>query len=285
MTARRTSTGCWPTAATAVAGVMGSPIRHSLSPAIHNAAFAAAGLDWAFLAFDVAIGAAPAAIAGARALGVRGLAVTMPHKAAAAAAADILDPVASRLGAANTIVYRDGQVLAASTDGPGFLGALSELGVGVEGRRCVVLGAGGAARAVVLSLAGAGAARVSVVARSEARAEEAAALAGAAGSATSDPVTVRTADLVVNCTPLGMSPGDELPLAPDLLGEGQLVFDLVYEPRETAFLAAARARGADVCNGLAMLVHQAAGQFELWTGEPAPLRVMREAATSAGGQA
>ncbi len=276
----------WPSAATSVVGVIGSPVRHSLSPAIHNAAFATLDLDWAFLAFEVPAGSAREAIAGARALGVRGLAVTMPHKAAAADAADVLDPLVRRLGAANTLVLDGETMRATSTDGAGFLAGLRETGVEVAGARCAVVGAGGAARAVVVALVEAGAARVDVWARRPAQAEEAVSLAGMPASVAVGPEVAGEARIVVNATPLGMAGAGagELPFDPGLVGPGQLVVDLVYRPAETALLAAARSRGAEVLNGLPMLVHQAALQFELWTGRPAPIAAMREAAGADGDQ-
>jgi len=272
---------------TTIAGVIGDPIGHSLSPALHNAAFAALGLDWAYLAFPVAPQDVRAALTGAVALGVRGLSVTMPHKVAAAKSADQRTPAVELLGAANTIVVRSGMSVAHSTDGAGLLADLRD-GAGFEpsGRRCVVLGAGGAARATVLALATAGAASVVVVNRTAARAELAARLAGPSGRVgTVDDVA--DAELVVNATPVGMEPtrghGPSAPRpggAEDLsslgsrLAAGQLAVDLVYAPRETPFLAAASAQGAGTRNGLGMLVGQAAVAFQLWTGEQAPLEQM-----------
>jgi shikimate dehydrogenase len=254
---------------------------------MHNAAFAAEGLDWAYLAFEVRPGDVPAAFAGARALDLGGLSVTIPHKAAAAAEVDELSPSARAVGAVNTVVpVGAGRLRGDNTDGAGFLASLADEGFDPAGRRCVVVGAGGAARAVVHALAGAGAAEVVVVNRSPARAEETAALAGAAGrvGSTSD---VAGAELVVNATPLGLAgPGDiagALPLDPALLGPGQLVVDLVPNPAVTPWMVAAKAGGATVAGGLGMLVHQGALAFELWTGRPAPLGVMRAAAVRALG--
>jgi shikimate dehydrogenase len=270
----------WPTAATAVAGVIGSPVRHSLSPLLHNAAFRACGLDWAYLAFEVPAGSAGRAIAGARALGVRGLSVTMPHKQPAAEAADRVSSVVRRLGAANTLLFDEDGVRAESTDGEGLVAAVRERGFEPSGARCGVLGAGGAARAVVLALATAGAAEVAVWARRKDRAEAATALAASGQGRTVDVTSeLAGADLLVNATPLGMQDHD----GPQLFTEagsfhaGQMVVDLVYDPVETPLLELAARGGASVMNGLPVLVHQAARQFELWTGEPAPLRAMWEA--------
>jgi shikimate dehydrogenase len=275
-----------------VAGVIGDPVRHSLSPVLHNAAFAALGLDWVYLAFAVPARELPAALAGIRALGVDGLSVTMPHKGAVAAGVDRLSPTAARLGSANTVVRRGGDLVAESTDGDGFLAAL-RLDEGWEpaGRRCLVLGTGGAARALVLALGQAGAAQVSVVGRRAEQAQATAALAGPAGrvAGTDDVVD---ADLVVNATPVGMAgvvgldggrvpPAVPFDLDGERLGAGQLVVDLVYAPALTPLLERARRGGARTANGLGMLIHQAALQFRLWTGEDPPLEVMSAAAMSA----
>jgi shikimate dehydrogenase len=263
---------------TRLAAVIGAPVRHSLSPAIHNAAFRALDLDWVYLAFEVAPGDAPAALAGMRALGLGGLSVTMPHKDAVAAVVDRLGDDARLLGAVNCVTPVDGDLVGDNTDGPGFLRALAaDTGFDPTGRRCAVVGAGGAARAVVLALARAGAAEVVVVNRTPARGERAAALAGPVGRiGRADDVA--DAELVVNATPLGMRPDhDELPVDVELLRTGQVVADLVYRPFETPLLAAARARGLIATNGLGMLVHQAALAFERWTSRTAPLEVMEAA--------
>jgi shikimate dehydrogenase len=276
-----------PTATTRLAAVIGNPVRHSLSPTLHNAAFAALGLDWTYVAFEVQEGAAADALAAMRVLGIEGLSVTMPHKADVAAAVDRMSPVAARLGAVNC-VCRDTSVVAGknlligeNTDGEGFLRSLADdAGFDPAGRRCLVLGAGGAARAVVLALAGAGAGEVGVSNRSRERAESAAALAGDVGRVV-PPTAAVGADLIVNATPVGMAGRDtntiELPIDVNLLSPGQVVADLIYHPIRTALLEAAALRGAFAVNGLGMLLHQAGLAFELWTGEPAPIGAMRTA--------
>jgi shikimate dehydrogenase len=273
----------WPDAGTSVVGVAGYPVRHSLSPLLHNAAFAELGLNWISVGFEVAPGKLAAALDGMRALEVRGLSVTMPHKAEAAALCDECAPVAARLGAVNCVSNRDGVLHGENTDGVGFLASLERAaGFDPAGRRCVVLGAGGAARAVILALADAGAELVTVVNRTAARAVEAAALAGAAGRSAevgegADAVA-REAELVVNATAVGMAGAGSSDasglVAPTLLHGGQVVVDLVYVPRPTPWLAAAAEGGATPVDGLGMLVHQAAAQLELWTGLPAPVDVM-----------
>ncbi len=301
-------------AAGRVAAVIGDPARHSRSPAIHKAAFAATGIDWAFTAFEVPAGGGAAALAVMRVLGLAGLSVTMPLKAEAAEAADVRDDVVEVLGAANCIVpLGDGRLRAANTDAAGFLAGLkADAGISAVGLRVALLGAGGAARAVALGLATAGAADVAVINRTPARAEAAVAAANSAvrppqsgeadeaGRASEKCDTAESvessragvgrvgslddvggADLVVNATSVGMgAPASRsgMPCDPALLRPGQVAVDLIYEPLETAWLAAVRQRGVEAHNGLSMLVHQAAAAFELWTGVGAPVEVMRRAA-------
>ena len=273
-----------PTATTRVAAVVGHPVRHSLSPVLHNAAVRALDLDWVYLAFDVGPGSGADAVRAMRTLGIDGLSVTMPHKADVAAAVDRLSPTADRLGAVNCVHLEGGEVVGESTDGVGFIDALrNDEGFDPAGARCVVLGAGGAARAVVLALGEAGAAEVAVVNRTEDRAAEAAALAGDAGRV-GDADAAAEADLVVNATPVGMAgadASDSSPIAASLLRPGQVVVDLVYHPLRTPLLSAARKRGATAVTGLGMLIHQAAHAFRLWTGEDPPLEAMSAAALGA----
>lgn len=264
------------TARTRVAGVIGAPVEHSLSPALHNAAFAAAGLDWVYVAFPVPPGEAPAALAGMRALGVAGLSVTMPHKDDVARLVDEPSSDVVALGAANCVVAGPGgRLRGESTDGPGFVRSLLDAGVDPSGARCCVVGAGGAARAVVLALARAGASEVAVVNRTREKAERAAALAGEVGVVAEAPPAAT--EILVNATSIGMGTA-ELPVDAGALRPGLVVADLVYHPRRTALLAAAEAAGATPVDGLGMLVHQAALAFELWTGVDAPVAAMLAAA-------
>lgn len=265
------------TGATRVAGVIGDPVAHSLSPALHNAAFAAVGLDWVYVALPVAAGRGHEAVAAMRTLGIAGLSVTMPHKDAVALAADERSDDVRILGAANTLV-RNGDVISAhTTDGVGFIGALRAAGCEPTGMRCAVIGAGGAARAVVLALAREGAADVVVVNRTASRA--AAAVSCGLGAARSGHLDdVADADLVVNATPVGMGGDRSSPIRGGLLRPGQWVNDLVYHPLHTPLLAAAEAAGARPIDGLGMLVHQAGEQFRLWTGTLPPLDAMHDAA-------
>jgi shikimate dehydrogenase len=268
------------TGSTRVAAVIGDPIRHSRSPAIHNAAFAAVGLDWVFVAFEVPAGAGRDAVRAVRGLGLGGMSVTMPHKQDAAWACDELTPDATALGVVNAVVPTDrGRLLGASTDGEGFLRSLRDHGVEPGTRRAVVLGAGGAARAIVLALGNTGA-DVTVAARRPDAAESAAGLVRGARTVSLADCDVAAYDLVVNATPLGMQ-GEPPPIDTEQLTPSQFLVDTVYHPVETPLLAAARARGVPCTNGLGMLVHQAALAFELWTGVDAPLDAMRAAAQPA----
>lgn len=274
--------------ATRAAGVMGSPVRHSLSPAIFNAAFSASGLDWAYLAFDVPEGAAGLAMAGMRALGLEGMSVTMPHKTAIVGALDVLTDDATVLDAVNCVARVGTTLVGHNTDGAGLIDALRiDEGIEVDGLRFAVVGAGGAARAVIRSLGMQGAASVTVINRSQDRAEEAARLAGPVGSV-GETSAIAAADVVINATPLGMGvvvtttgESEPLPLDPALLGSGQILVDLIYHPAVTPLIAAARARGVQAVNGMGMLIHQAAHAFRHWTSEEPPLEAMSAAAVSA----
>lgn len=265
------------TGATRVAAVIGSPVRHSLSPALHNAAFTQLGLDWVYTAFEVSPGEAQAALDAMRTFRLGGLSVTMPHKEAVAGAVDSLDPAAAALRSVNTVVPQtDGSLKGYSTDGAGFVASLAAAGVVVAGRAVCVLGAGAAARSIIDELSRAGAARVAVVNRTAGAAEEAALLAGAIG-VVGGATDVRDAEIVINATSVGMA-ADDMPCDPSVLRAGQVVADIVYHPRETALLRAAKAAGAVTVEGLGMLVHQAALQQQLWHGHLPDIAVMVAAA-------
>ena len=265
------------TGATRIAAVIGSPVRHSLSPALHNAAFTQLGLDWVYTAFEVSPGEAQAALDAMRTFRLGGLSVTMPHKEAVAGAVDSLDPAAAALRSVNTVVPQaDGSLKGYSTDGAGFVASLAAAGVVVAGRTVCVLGAGAAARSIIDELSRAGAARVAVVNRTAGAAEEAALLAGAIG-VVGVATDVRDAEIVINATSVGMA-ADDMPCDPSVLRAGQVVADIVYHPRETALLRSAKAAGAVTVEGLGMLVHQAALQQQLWHGHLPDIAVMLAAA-------
>jgi shikimate dehydrogenase len=259
-----------------LAAVIGSPVRHSLSPAMHNAVFEANALDWRFTRFDVVAGGVPAALAAMSVLDIGGYAVTTPHKEAAAGAVDEVDAAAAVLDSVNTIVLRDdGSTFGASTDGVGLVAWVEASGVVVADARIVVLGAGAAARSIVDALARADAADIAIVNRTASAAERAADLSPVAHVAGLD--AVAEARLVVNATSVGMGT-HECPVDPALLHHGLAVADIVYHPLDTALLRAARAAGAQAIDGLGMLVHQAVVQQELWTGRRADPTVLRAAA-------
>lgn len=267
---------------TGVVGVIGDPVGHSLSPIIHNAAFGATGLDWVYVAFPVPTASGSMVVSAMKTLGIRGLSVTMPHKDFVAAYADEVSGDVGLLGAANTLILlEDGRVRAETTDGDGCIASLLEGGCNVAGKRCVVLGAGGTGRAVVLALARARAQSIVVVNRSPDRAAAAAQLGRDAGAVCTlgDQISVTDAEVIINATSVGMGhqtlADSELVIPPDLLHKGQFVQDLIYFPLKTAFLIAAEKQGATVIGGIGMLIHQAARQFTLWTGEEAPIEVMQ----------
>ena len=281
-----------PSGATRVAAVIGDPIAHSLSPAMHNAAFQALGLDWIYTAFRVPRGRGAAAVEAMRVLDLAGMSVTMPHKADVATAVDTLGPVSAKLGVVNTVSWSAGTpgvLVGESTDGAGFLDAVADEGFDVRGARCVVFGSGGAARAVCDAASRAGAARLVVVARNVVDGESCATLAGPTASAVSGAdrgvveAAVREADLVVNATPVGMETGSDTPMdvVEEWFAPHQLVVDLVYHPASTQFMRIAAAGGARSTNGLGMLIHQARRQVEMWTGESPPTEVLVRAANEA----
>ena len=269
--------------ATHVVGIVGWPVDHSLSPAIHNAAFAAAGLDWVYVPLPVPPQELRDALAGLAALGLRGVNITMPHKTEAADLIEGLSEDARLLRAVNTVVIHGDDVQGENTDAPGFDRFLRrDAGFDPEGRTALIYGSGGAARACALALARAGVAQLTVAARDEARAAPLVAMV----EALNVPVTLvrpgdvggLALDLVVDATPVG-GPGAEAvqPSLP-LLGAGVLVVDLLYDPPATALLQRAKEAGAMALGGLGHLLEQAALSFELWTGTPAPLDVMSAAA-------
>ena len=256
---------------TRLVGLLRHPLSHSLSPRMQNAAFAARGLDWAYVPLPVEPSRLEAAAAGLVALGFVGANVTIPHKTAILAFCDELDEVAERAGSVNTIVVRDGRLLGSSTDGAAVVDQVS-----AAGARVLVLGAGGAAQAVATALVGAGCASLRVAARQPERAH---ALASRllslfperdVGGEEAWPPQGGDATLVVNATPVR----DEAVVEP---ASGQTVVDLAYKAdgQPTALVAAARDRGCEIVDGLDVLVAQGATSFERWTGIPAPVNVMR----------
>lgn len=267
------------TAATALCGVILHPAGHTRSPAMHNAAFRALGLDAVYLAFDVPPEALADAVRGARALRIRQLAVSLPHKEAVMELLDEVEETARTIGAVNTVTLRGGRLVGSNTDWIGAVRAL-ERETGLEGRRAVVLGAGGAARGVVFGLVRRGA-RVTVLNRTRSRAEALARSLGAAGAGPLEELPRLEYDVLVQTTSVGLR-GDESPVPPAWIRPGAVVLDAVYDPPETRLLREARARGARIVPGKWMLVYQAAEQIRLWTGREPPVEVMARAFDAAG---
>ena len=270
---------------TQIVGVIGWPTEHSLSPPMHNAAFQALGLDWCYLPFAVHPAHLREALAGVRGLGLRGINVTVPHKEGVASLVDELTSAARAIGAVNTVMRRGEALIGHNTDAGGFLRALREAGLEPKGCSALVLGAGGAARAVVYALASVGA-QIIILNRTVERAHALAAeftgvsqtarLEGGPLDANSLRLEMARPDLVVNATSLGMWPQvDTTPWPEELpFPSHSLLFDLVYNPRETRLMRHALRGGASAVGGLRMLVHQGAEAFALWTGREPPVETM-----------
>lgn len=276
------------TGTTRLCFILGRPIAHTLSPTMHNAAFAALALPYVYLPWAVPPEGLGAATAAFRAMeNFAGANVTVPHKEAIRFHLDALSPEAEGIGAVNTVIPRDGRLLGHNTDGLGFIASLREGGMDPRGARVLLLGAGGGAKGVAYALAAEGTAEITVANRSPERAE---ALVGALAArfrrcqflalplqAPGVAEAVKSADVLINATSVGLAPGETLPLDLGGLRPTTLVCDLIYRPLETAFLEAARGKGCRVLNGLGMLLHQGAAGFRLFTGVDAPLDAMRAA--------
>ncbi len=274
---------------TKICGIIGDPIEHTMSPVMHNAAFKNKGVDYVYLAFRVKKEELGKAIEGMRALNIRGLSVTIPHKVAVIPFLDELDPLADKIGAVNTIVNDDGVLKGYNTDAIGFLQALFERGIEPKGKSVVILGAGGASRAISFILVERGAHIVILnrlleldwakelarrILRTFAKEVEALEL-----NRKNLAKALEKADILVNATSVGMSPNvSETPVTPDLLRPNLVVYDIVYNPIKTRLQREAEVAGATVISGLDMLVWQGALAFEKWTGRKAPVNLMKEEA-------
>jgi 3-dehydroquinate dehydratase/shikimate dehydrogenase len=258
-------------------GVIGHPIGHSMSPPMHNASLNAVGAEGVYVSFDVESDVV-SFVRAAFALGCRGLSVTIPHKLEVMNALDEIEPAAKRIGAVNTVYLKDGKLVGTNSDLYGATSAIAKAAGGLDslnGASALVIGAGGAARAIVFGLTDAGA-RVSVTDIFEDKARELASAAGAECAAHAD-VDVSRYDVIANASPVGMHPKvDATPVDGAKLRAPQIVFDAVYNPRETRLLREARAAGCRVAEGIEMFVGQGAKQFELFTGRAAPLETMKE---------
>jgi shikimate dehydrogenase len=272
---------------TRVCGVIGNPIEHTLSPTIHNAAFNHLELDFVFLAFRVKAAELENAIRGMRGLGIHGLNVTMPHKSTVIGYLDEVDSTVKFLGSANTILNKDGKLSGFNTDGVGALKALRENGTELSEKKVLLLGAGGAAKAIAFSLAK----EVEELAILNRAAEKAKELAETLGrisdkkvvgdSLFSDTIqkNLRDSDVLINATSVGMYPNvSQSIVPPQWLKPDLTVMDIVYNPVETRLAKDAEAEGAKVISGVEMLIYQGAASFEIWTGRSAPIEVMRRAA-------
>jgi shikimate dehydrogenase len=258
-------------------GVVGNPIGHSLSPAMHNAAFSASGKNAIYLAFETRD--VDGCIRGIRAFGIRGVSVTLPYKSAVIPFLDEVDGFAKRIGAVNTVANKQGRLVGYNTDAKGALKALEEK-IELPGKRCLIIGAGGTARAIGFMLRDHGV-HLSISNRSNGRGKDLACSLGCPFVPLGEAKGIQ-ADLLIQTTPVGMHPHeDRCIISTDVLSEGMVVMDIIYNPLETRLLKIARARGCLTINGLGMFIHQGAEQFRLWTGLEAPIRAMARAVEEA----
>lgn len=263
-------------------GVIGNPIGHSLSPAMHEAAFKELNIDGTYVAFEVEEDQLKQAIDGVRGLGIRGLNVTIPHKVEVMKYLDEIDPIAERIGAVNTIVHKDHRLIGYNTDGEGYLQALLPIiAKPLKEMRVLILGAGGAAKGVAISLALHGVKELCISNRTVSKADALAKECSAITHSSSMPITFAQArltefDLIINTTSIGMTPNvEQMPLSLEMIAPGVIVSDLIYTPSKTRWLKDAKSRGAIVQNGLEMFINQGALAFEKWTGKNAPREVMK----------
>ena len=275
---------------TTLVGVFGAPIKHTASPAMHNAAFAALDMNWVYLAFHVDPQNLRSALLGAGDMGLVGINLTVPHKILALDCVHEIDAEARKLGAVNTISIEKGKLRGFNTDGFGFLKAIKEdFNLSIKGKRVLVLGAGGAGRGIAVKCALDGAAKILVANRTLARIEP---IANEIRGTKSEFLPLKLAadeirkvihevDLVVNATSVGLQEGESLGLGTELFSPRLHVYDTIYRPAKTELLRIAESAGAKVANGLSMLLHQGAKAFEIWTKRKAPLAVMRRALRAA----
>ncbi len=263
--------------------IFGNPVRHSISPLMHNAAFSETGIDAVYLAFEPL--SIRDAVSAMKSLGIRGASVTIPFKIDVIRHLDDIDPLAASIGSVNTLVNSAGRVSGYNTDGYGAARSIEQCGVRLDAITCLIIGNGGSARAIAFTLADNGASII-IAGRNESRiAGLAADLQKRSPSARSilledlDTSFMDSVDVIINTTPVGMTPDTgSTPVDTSLINARHVVFDIVYAPHETMLLAAARERGCRVVYGVDMLVFQGARQFELWTGRNAPVEIMRRAA-------
>jgi shikimate dehydrogenase len=275
------------TGKTKVFGIFGWPVHHSLSPAMHNAAFRHLYLDGCYLPFAVRPEHLPIAVQAIIPLGLGGINITIPHKEKVISLLQEITPTAKFIGAVNTIEVKSGRLVGHNTDGEGFIRALMEKKVAVSGKKTLILGAGGSAKAVAVQLAMSGASSIIIANRTPDRAFEVAdSLKTHFPDTTMRVVTftpeavrkeLRDSDILVNTTSVGLKRSDPPPIPIDCLHPGLFVYDLIYNPPETPLLRNARVIGAPSMNGLGMLLHQGVLGFGIWTGKKAPVSVMKKA--------
>lgn len=260
-------------AKTKLVALIGNPVEHSLSPAMHNAAFAATGLNYVYLAFRVKD--VKKAIGGVRGLGLAGLNVTIPYKIGVMKYIDKLDPLAGKIGAVNVVVNKNGKLIGYNTDCSGAIRCL-EKRVKLKGKGVVLIGCGGAGRAITFGLKEKKA-KIFLIDRTERKARELAKKVN--GKAIKKGLLNKLDfDALVNATPVGMGPKkNKMPVGKNVLKKGLLVFDIVYNPAATKLLKEAKKRGCKTIGGLEMLLEQGIASFELWTGKRAPRKVMEKA--------
>jgi shikimate dehydrogenase len=270
---------------TRITGILGYPIKHTFSPAMHNAAFKALNLNYVYLPFQVHPGQLKEAIRGMRALGIVGANVTVPFKQEVIKYLDALSGEAESIGAVNTVCQSNGKLIGYNTDGAGFIASLKEAGIEPAGKVVCLIGAGGAGRAVAVALAQAGIERIFI---SDLVMEKACELVKTI-ERNFDKIYVESIEgdkikkilpissILINATPVGMQKDEPSPIHPELLHPDLVVCDLVYNPPETNLLKEAKKRGAKVLNGLGMLLHQGALSFNKWTNLKPPLDIMRKA--------
>lgn len=273
------------TGTTRLVGLVGYPVEHSFSPVMHNAAFRSLNMNYVYLPFPVARGHLQSAVRGLFCAGVSGLNVTVPYKEQVIEYLDEVDDYARAVGAVNTIVSKEGKLVGYNTDGPGFISSLTGQGFDVRGRKFVLLGAGGSARAVAFALAKAGAGGICIVNRTVARAEQLVKEIGVWVDAQAMGLDhgalgreIENSHWLINTTSVGMFPNThQLPLDAQLVRPGIGVVDLIYNPLRTKLLIEAQRQGLAALNGMEMLVYQGAASFSLWTGVEGPVDVMKQA--------
>jgi shikimate dehydrogenase len=272
---------------TTITGIFGFPVKHSMSPAMHNAAFKKLSLDLAYLPFEVHPAKIGQAVASLKALNIRGVNVTIPHKESVLEHLDSVDPLAKKIGSVNTIVNENGKLTGYNTDGPGFLKDLKSHGFSPKGKTILIVGAGGAGKAISHTLSHNGAKKVYIFDIDTVKLTKLVKHipCGVAVAAAGLVAAAKESSLLVNTTPIGMHSGDALPLPKDSLHKGLFVYDIIYN-RPTELVRTAKKMGLKTCNGLGMLLNQGVLAFEKWTKRKAPVKLMEQTLLSQlGGKA